>query len=38
VRDVRSQNFKWRERLSSADIAAVEGVAGELLAELGYPP
>jgi len=37
VRDVRSQNFKWRERLSSEEIAAVEGVAGELLAELRYP-
>lgn len=36
VSDVRSQNFKWRERLSAEDASAVERIAGQLLAELGY--
>ena len=36
VGDVRSQNFKWRERLAPADAAAVTRVAGPLLASLGY--
>jgi hypothetical protein len=36
VRDVRSQNFKWRERLAPEEAAAIERIAGARLAELGY--
>jgi hypothetical protein len=37
VSDVRSQNFKWRERLAADEIEDIEKVAGDLLGDLGYP-
>jgi hypothetical protein len=37
VSDVRSQNFKWRDRLAPDEIEGIEKVAGDLLRELGYP-
>jgi hypothetical protein len=36
VGDVRSQNYKWRERLGAEEIEGMEKVAGDLLKDVGY--